>query len=275
MLLGNPDFSVTPTGLPAGEDDYLVSLYNGKILLKTENGVPFLPRVKEFELPDDLVLFELGRLSGTGLYSARPGSDFHLPEQGAYSYQDFNTFRDADSETAALLMAVRHLSSWYSSHRFCGRCGAPLTPDDKLRALDCSSCGNQVFPVICPAVITAVTCGDKILLARNKANRHRHPGLIAGYVEVGETLEHAVAREVMEEVGLKVENIRYVGNQPWGITGAHMLGFQATADASIPLCVQEDELSWAEWVSREDLEPREQRSSVAAEMIERFRTGTL
>lgn len=100
--------------------------------------------------------------------------------------------------------------------------------------------------MIAPAIIVALTCGDAILLAKSANSPWKHYGLVAGYVEVGETLEQAVRREVMEEVGLPVPHLRYVGSQPWGVSGSLMCAFQGETDSSLPLKIQRSELADAQ-----------------------------
>lgn len=129
--------------------------------------------------------------------------------------------------------------------------------------------------MIAPAIIVALTCGDAILLAKSANSPWKHYGLVAGYVEVGETLEQAVRREVMEEVGLPVHHLRYVGSQPWGVSGSLMCAFQGETDSSLPLKIQRSELADAKWVSRCQLSAPASTFSVAQELIERFRQGKL
>ena len=133
----------------------------------------------------------------------------------------------------------------------------------------------MVYPTICPAIIVAITCGDSILLAKSARGNFRRFALIAGYVEIGETLEHALRREVMEETGLTLTSIRYLGDQPWGISGSHMFAFHAEADKDQPLHIQQTELSEVRWFRRDELAPCDNTISIAFDMIERFRLGTL
>jgi NAD+ diphosphatase len=174
-----------------------------------------------------------------------------------------------------LLNAARHLSAWYTSHRFCGACGGPLHPDPVERALTCGHCGLTVFPSILPAVIVAVTNDDQLLLARNANGTWRHFSLIAGFVEVGETAEQTVRREVLEEVGLRVKNIRYTASQPWGFSQSLMLGFTAELDGPAKIVLQETELSEARWFSRAEVPKNNSTASIAFDLIERFRRGLL
>ena len=219
--------------------------------------------------------FELAHTDDQTIFSPPPFGNVKVVENENLGYFSINVFRGLPFETAALITTSWHLWSWYQNHRFCGRCGHPLTPDSAERALRCHACGHLVFPVISPAVIMAITCGDRILLARNANSPFANYALVAGYVEVGETLEHAVFREALEETGVHVKNIRYLGDQPWGVSGSHMFAFQAEADDQEPIVIQKTELSDARWFDRKELEPRGHAVSIANELIERFRKGTL
>lgn len=170
-------------------------------------------------------------------------------------------------------MTAWHLYTWYSSHRYCGKCGAGVTHHETLRALRCGSCGNLIFPVIAPAVIVAVTNGEKILVTRYAGREHKGIALIAGFCEIGERAEDTVRREVMEEAGVKVKNLRYFDTQPWGFASNLLLGFYCELDGSDEIHMDEEELQYAAWVSREDLPEPENLSSLTATMIERFRLG--
>ena len=156
-----------------------------------------------------------------------------------------------------------------------GHSGGKMVHDKAERALRCPICGQVNYPMIAPAIIVALTCGDSILLAKNASSPWKHYGLVAGYVEAGETLEQAVRRDVMEEVGLPVRNLRYIGSQPWGVSGSLMCAFQGETDSSLPLKIQRSELADAKWVSRNQLSAPERTVSVALEIIERFRQGRL
>ena len=109
-------------------------------------------------------------------------------------------------------MTACHLYEWYSGNRFCGRCGTVLKHSQKERALCCPSCGNVLYPVIAPAVIIGVTRGDSILMTRYANREYKGRALLAGFCEIGETVEQTVMREAMEEVGLHIKNIRYFGS---------------------------------------------------------------
>ena len=147
-----------------------------------------------------------------------------------------------------------------------------LTFDDKERALNCCKCGNKIYPRINPAVIVGVVNGDKILITRYKRG-YAHNALVAGFTEIGETLEQTVEREVMEETGIKVKNIRYYKSQPWGMAQDILIGFFCDADGECDIHMDKNELKYAEWVSREDIVLQPNNLSLTNEMMKMFKEG--
>jgi len=275
MILDHPDFSVKPVGGSTAPNSLFIHFHDGKILLYKQNETYELPlwaQIKPY-VTQDFTPFELAHEGAQMIVCPSPHIPFLFPENETLLYVDFNIFRSMPLNTASLMAACRHLWNWYQNNRYCGKCAAPLVPDESERALRCPECGNLLFPMIAPAVIVAITCGDRILLARNA--RYQHYALIAGYVEVGETLEHALRREVKEEVGLDIHDIRYLGDQPWGLSGSHMFAFHAKADDQAQLCIQKSELADAKWFDRADVQPLKHKLSIAYELIERFRKGAL
>ena len=118
-----------------------------------------------------------------------------------------------------------HLQKWYRDNRYCGKCGNKTEHDHRERAMRCPKCGNIIYPRINPAVIIGITEKDRILLTRY-AHGYTNNALVAGFTEIGETLEETVKREAYEETGLKVKNIRYYKSQPWGIAQDILRGLQ-------------------------------------------------
>lgn len=277
MIFNQPDFSIQPVGAAIRPDSLMTCYHKGRILLHHDGEQLSLPTYAQLSsvLPDGFLPFELAHTDAFSLFAPHPFSDFFIPETEELRYEDVGVFRTLPYEKAVLITTSWHLWSWYRNNRFCGRCGHTNEPDGKERALRCPACGKMLFPIICPAIIVAITCGDKILLVRNARSTFKHYALVAGYVEVGETLEHAVHREVQEEVGVTLASLRYLGNQPWGFSGSHMFAFHATADDTQPIRIQESELTEAQWFHRDEVQPRERVVSIAAELIERFRLGTL
>lgn len=165
------------------------------------------------------------------------------------------------------------LNRWYNNHRFCSKCGKPTKSSDKERMLYCESCGFQVYPTISPCVIVAVCNGDKLLLTKYAGRAYNRYALIAGFAEIGESLEQTVHREVMEEVGLKVKDLKFYKSQPWPFTDTLLAGFFAELDGDDAITLDKDELALGEWADREDIPPAESNISLTSEMMELFRTG--
>lgn len=169
---------------------------------------------------------------------------------------------------------ARHLEHWYRDNRFCGRCGGPMESAVAERKLVCAACGYQVYPRINPAVIVAVYDGDRLLMTRYAKRPIPWFVLLAGFIEVGETAEQCVAREVREEVGIGVKHIRYYGSQPWGMSGNLTLAYTAELDGPDQLVVDRSELAEARWFGRDQVPVRPQdRVSITQDMVQAFRQG--
>jgi NAD+ diphosphatase len=123
--------------------------------------------------------------------------------------------------------AATQLVEWAATSRYCGRCATPTVRSTEDRSMRCPACGFSAYPRIAPAVIVLVRRGDDALLARGARFPRSYYSTLAGFVEVGETLEHAVAREIREEVGVEVKDVRYFGSQPWPFPHSLMVGFMA------------------------------------------------
>ena len=165
------------------------------------------------------------------------------------------------------------LARWYHDNRYCGTCAHKTVPSKTERALCCPHCGRTIYPRILPAVIIGVTDGDRILMTKYAGRSYTFYALVAGFNEIGETLEETVAREVMEEVGLKVKNIRYYKSQPWGIVDDLLAGFYCDVDGSTEIKLDRNELKEAVWVERKDVEGQPHDLSLTNEMMVVFREG--
>ena len=131
----------------------------------------------------------------------------------------------------------------------------------------------MIFPRISPAVIVAVTDGDRLLLTKYAGRNYTRYALIAGYTEIGETIEQTVSREVKEEVGLQVKNLRYYKSQPWGVDGNVLMGFYCDLDGSDAVCLDTNELSVAQWFTRDQIPAKDDGISLTREMIRVFSEG--
>ena len=205
--------------------------------------------------------------------------NFHLwmGEAGSvpgFAYEPAAILRQTVSKDICFAaMTGWHLFTWYRNNQFCGRCGQKTEHDHKERMLRCPSCGNMIYPRIAPAVIIAVTDGDRLVMSKYAGRSYTRFALLAGFIEIGETAEEAVAREVMEEVGLKVKNIRYYGSQPWGIAGNLSIGYFCDLDGDDTIRIDENELSEAGWYHRDSLPAKDDGISITREMIRIFGEG--
>ena len=164
---------------------------------------------------------------------------------------------------------ARQLLHWRLAHRFCGACGTPLAHHPTERAMACRACGHIAYPRINPVVITLVYRGDQILLVHKANGAFPFWSLVAGFVEAHETLEMAVARELVEEVGLRVKNIRYASSQPWPFPNNLMFGFTAEYDSG-DITPDGVEISEGGWFGRDNLPPIPSRISIARRLIDAF-----
>lgn len=193
-----------------------------------------------------------------------------LPEGFGY-HKMFETRTKHPKENVFAAATGWHLYVWYRDNQFCGRCGGKLVHDSKLRMMRCPACGNMVFPKIAPAVIVGVTDGDRILMTKYAGREYKKYALIAGFTEVGETAEQTVEREVMEEVGLNVRNIRYYKSQPWGYDSNLLMGYFCDLADNDEIHMDETELSVAEWVDYRDIPDDPEGLSLTREMMITFR----
>ena len=161
------------------------------------------------------------------------------------------------------------LRRWYLDHRFCGRCGAQTEVDEVERCRTCHHCSLQTYPRLSPCVIGLIVRGNECLLARGTKHPEGMFSTLAGFIEPGETAEQAFVRETMEEVGLVVSNLRYVGSQPWPFPSQLMLGFVADY-VSGEICVDDNEIVEAAWFHYDQLPRIPPQSTIAGEIIRNF-----
>ena len=254
-------YTATPSDSLAVFDD------SGRLLIREKDGKMDFPQVSEFPGHDYIYLFSIDERR----FFLAP--DCQATEGCNYSLHTIREVRDLfEGREVFAAFTAYHLWRWYADNRFCGRCSEALVPDTRERALRCPKCGNIIYPRINPAVIVAVTYGDKLLITRYR-NGYSHNALVAGFTEIGETLEQTVEREVMEETGLKVRNIRYYKSQPWGMAQDILAGFFCEADGDTVIRMDENELKYAQWVKREDIVLQPNNLSLTNEMMRLFKEG--
>ena len=241
------------------EKEILVSLRDGEVIL------PDWAQLKDSILRS-VYLFSIDE---TPYFLVELAPDAALPE--GFGYDSVRAHRRLHPKyTVYAEMTAWHLYVWYRDNRFCGRCGRPTRHDGKLRMLSCPDCGNMIFPKICPAIIVGVTDGDRILLTKYSGREYKNYALIAGFTEIGETAEETVQREVFEETGVHVKNIRYWATQPWGVDTDLLLGYFADLDGSADITMDREELSLAGWYSRSELDIPADDVSLTNDMIRAF-----
>ena len=184
-----------------------------------------------------------------------------------------NVIRILKGNEAFAACTGHHLLSWYLNNRFCSCCGHALEHSDHERALVCPECGQVIYPRISPAIIVAVTNGDKLLVSKYARGVYRNYALIAGFCEIGETPEETCKREVMEEVGIHIKDICYYASQPWGVDGGLLLGFFAKLDGDDTLHVDHNELATAAWVTKEELAQDDHPITLTSTLMQKFRKG--
>ena len=260
--------------VPPDGDSYAMYYEEHAVLARrTESGIEF-PRFRELERLNDDVYSDavyLFSVNEERYYLVREINREPLSE---FTMENTEIFRRALPRHHAFAGITGYqLYNWYTNRRYCGRCGSLMEPSDKERMMHCDACGNMEYPKICPAVIVGVTDGDRLLMSKYAGRTYKNYALIAGFTEIGETVEQTVAREVMEEVGLKVKNIRYYKSQPWAFTDTLLMGFYCELDGSDAIRLDENELAVAEWFTREEIPEPVSQESLTNEMILRFKNG--
>lgn len=211
--------------------------------------------------------FYLGLLNGKPCFSVEARQDTETPHDMLLCDLR-NLYQLLDEDQYLLAGKALQIINWDKNHQFCGRCSSPTVPSEYERAKICPECGYRSYPRLSPAVITAIIKEGEILMAKHGYREKRY-GLIAGFVEPGETLEEAVIRETGEEVGIKVKNIKYFGSQPWPYPHSLMVGFIAEYDGG-EIEVDGNEIVDADWFSPEDIARIPSKLSIARELIDWF-----
>lgn len=255
------------------ETDHVLFLKHGRVLMRAEGDrldVPTYGEARGASRGDPESPRYLFSVDDTAYYCSLHERDAFQP----YAYAAIGVVRHLKPSLLAFACATAfHLAHWYGNNRYCGQCAGPLLPRDKERALVCPGCGLVKYPRISPAIIVGVRDGESLLLARDNGGEYTNFGLIAGFVEPGETLEAAVAREVMEEVGLAVANVRYYKSQPWAFSQSLLAGFFADLDGPGTITLDSGELSEAKWTHRSELPADDAKLSLTRDMMRAFRDG--
>ena len=232
-----------------------------------------LPKVKELGMEMEYTF--LFTMDGSAFFLLSEDlSDEDIPQ--GYVFKNIRTMRaEAYGPQHRLFAAITayQLANWYRDNRYCGTCGSRTVHSRTERAVKCSNCGRTIYPRIIPAVIVGVINGDKILLTKYAGRDVPFYALIAGFTEIGETFEETVQREVMEEAGIRVKNIRYYKSQPWGIVDDLLAGFYCDVDGDPTIHMDKNELKEAGWHTRDEIVLQPTDHSLTNEMMTRFKKG--
>ncbi len=243
---------------------------NGELLVADDGDRVRVPRTRSL---DELGLdasfgYEVGSLEGMRCWAVGLEVDVEAPDGTAF--RDLRgMLADIDDELFAVAGTAKQVVDWHVTHRFCGRCGARTGPGPEELTKRCPNCGMVYHPRISPAAIVLVRRGDEVLLARSPGFPKGVYSIIAGFVEPGESLEETVEREVREETGIEVANVRYFGSESWPFPNSLMVGFLADY-ASGELRMDPEELEDAGWYRRDALPTRPPRLSIARRMIDAY-----
>jgi NAD+ diphosphatase len=208
----------------------------------------------------------LGTLDGEHCWSAELIPDAPLPD--STGLVNLRALYDGLPESHyALAGRAAQIVAWERDHQFCGRCGAPTERVPGERGRRCVNCDLTAYPRLSPAIIVLIERGDQILLARGRAFAPRRFGIVAGFVEPGESLEDAVHREVREEVGFEIADLAYFGSQPWPFPHGIMIGFCANHLRG-EIALNDGELAEAGWYGVDDLPDIPTKLSIARRLID-------
>ena len=236
--------------------------------------VDMMKQTFEVQTEDLIYLFSIGE-EGIYLLKYTDAVEEKLKRAAGFEFRTLRVLRSLEPQWIAFAgVTGSHLAKWYRSNEYCGCCGNKMKPKTTERAMRCPECGFTDYPKICPAVIVAIVDGDKIMLTKYANRDFTRYALVAGFCEIGETVEETVHREVLEEIGVKVKNIRYFGSQPWGFSESLLFGFFVDLDGNNTVKLDVNELKEGVWVQREDVpDDSENGLSLTYTMMQAFKRG--
>ena len=231
----NFDETITPNS-----DDYLF-VFNKNRELYLDN---------DKKLPASLDDFNVNFCFFIGTYKSKNAFVVNVESEDEFS--DLRDVYEMSPDMYHIAGKAVLVNDWYLAHRFCGRCGTQTQLDEKDMMLKCPSCGQVHYPRIAPAIIVAIRKDDELLMAKHSYHDNIRYALIAGFVEPGESIEEAVHREVLEEVGIKIKNLQYQRSQSWPFPNSLMLAFTAEYESG-NIKVDGDEILKAKWFKKEEI----------------------
>ncbi|WP_055667513.1 NAD(+) diphosphatase [Desnuesiella massiliensis] len=255
--------------LPKTEQDLYFLFCNDELLIILQQEKAIIPKKKDLEGMNLYNLQYLGLLNGQNCFCGELYKDEILPKNmRLIKLRPLMSLIEEDMFW--LVGRAIQIVNWNKDHKYCGRCGTLTENLEDERAKKCPKCGFINYPRISPAIIVAVVKEDKLLLAHNNQAPEGMYSVLAGFVEPGETFEECVVREVFEETGIKVKNIRYFGSQPWPFPNSMMIGFTAEyAEGEIQ--VDGKEIGHADWYLSNALPLTRRSISISTKLIDWFK----
>ncbi|EYE87859.1 hypothetical protein Q428_11130 [Fervidicella metallireducens AeB] len=249
------------------ENDTWLIFSNNKIMYRLKNNEIIFPKSTEIKNLELINILGIGHNSKERYYVAELKDESFVNE---FTFNDLKSLVGVlEEELFFICSRAAQMLNWNKNNVYCGRCGSLMDFKSDDTAKFCPKCGQTMYPRISPAVIVAIVKEDKILLAHNVNFQQNRYSTIAGFVEVGETFEECVKREVYEEVGVKVKNIKYFASQPWPFPDSLMVAFTAEYDSG-DIKVDGKEISHADWFNKANLPNIPVRGSVARKLIDWF-----
>jgi NAD+ diphosphatase len=251
---------------PLSEGESLWFIFSGDKLLTAENGQN-IPDQPCLNLKRNLYI---GTLAGQHLFAAEAETEQATQIPSGWHWKSLRALYGVLSdEYYAIAGRAMQLLGWDRVHKYCGSCGKETFIREVERCRECPSCGHLAYPKLAPAVMALVRRDNKILLARGPHFPEKFYSVIAGYVDPGETLEQCIHREVLEEVGIKIKNIRYFGSQPWPFSYSLMIAFTCDWEEG-EISIDPMELTDANWFDHSNLPQLPPRLSISRMIIDTY-----
>lgn len=243
--------------------DYVFSYSNNQVLVKEDNSF-----FSYQDIPSDSECIYLFEIDDIAFYL----SDLNATNHKLLPVKAMRTLEP--KELAFACITGWQLFNWMNHNKYCGQCGKKTVQDTKERAMRCPNCGNIIYPKLCPAVIVGVINNkDEICVTHYASTFYTHDALIAGFAEIGETIEETVHREVKEETGLNVKNLRYYKSQPWSFSDTLLFGFFCEVDGDDTIHIDHNELKYGVWHNKKDAFDLNDDASLTSEMIRVFQNS--
>ncbi|MBU3091992.1 NAD(+) diphosphatase [Clostridium sp. CM028] len=254
--------------LPETNNDIYFLFYKDELLVKSDANKTTIPTIRDLvDLKLNNIQY-LGSINGENCFCGEMNKDAIIPN--SMCLLDLKSLtHQLPNEMFWIAGRAKQIVSFNNDHKYCGRCGTLTQSVGGERSKKCSKCGLVNYPRICPAIIVAVVKDGKLLLAHNNQFPKDLYSVVSGFVEVGETFEECVVREVCEETGITVKNIKYFGNQPWPFPNSLMIGFTCEYESG-EIQVDGKEIGHAKWYSSTELPLTPDSISIAKKLIDWF-----